>query len=168
MRGALEGPSTEDVAALLVGLTDARGSRSPADALGELMVASEDEDGSRLYRPATEEERGLVWLPDPFPALTIEAMECRYYPVWRVLIRPGLEGRQGPPLLVEVMRVDAPASGPTGVKSVWRLVARPWPMILDGTGGQIPDFRPVGRRAQSAGSAGRGLVVVYPPWVVSK
>ncbi len=124
----------------------------PADRLAVAVLTPEGFD----YRAPTAEELAALWLPAQVEDVTIESMSCRYFPVWRVVYRPTIAGREGPPLVSEVVPIDG----------VYKLLIRWRAAILNDEGRLVPDFRP-GALAGSIIPAGgdRVTVVAQPPWV---
>ena len=126
--------------------------RVPADRLAVAVLTPEGFD----YRAPTSEELAALWLPGGVEDVTIESTTCRYFPVWRVVYRPIIGGREGPPLVSEVV----PIGGVYKVLVRWRAAVR------NDEGQLVPDFRP----GALAGSiipvdSDRVTVVAQPPWV---
>ncbi len=132
-----------------------------------LVTPDTREEGGRIFRPLTDAELSDVWIPEPVTDLRIEGMNCRFHPVWSVTYRPVTGSRTGPPLVADLVLGEGLSPGETALS--WKLVGHPWPVRRGPDGSLAPDFRPLGRRArEDAGPDGRRIVVVYPPWAITR
>ena len=164
-------PPDEDVAreAILAVLSRETAIMPGTAAASRLVVFDAADDGSRITRPMTEAELAELWLPEPIPDVRVEGMNCRFYPVWSVTYRPLTGGHVGPQLVAELVPGTTEEMARTRAGRVWRLLGRRWPMRR-GSGGDLgPDFRPIDRGSRlTEGPAEERIVVVYPPWAVTR
>lgn len=137
--------------ALLSVLGAGDASRVPVD---RLRVATLTPEGF-VFRPPRRDELAALWLPEHVEDVTIESVSCRYYPIWRVVFHPVVDGRPGPPLVGEVVPVDG----------VHRVLMRWHAAMHDAEGRKVPDFRP-NAPAGTELPPGREkvMIVAQPPW----
>ncbi|GAB4228583.1 MAG: hypothetical protein Kow0062_29440 [Acidobacteriota bacterium] len=124
----------------------------PAD---RLRIATMTPDGFEFREPDAD-ERAALWIPEGIEDVAIEDVSCRFFPIWRVVYRPAIDGREGPPLVSEVVPVDG----------VYRVLMRWRAAMRDDEGHLVPDFRPnAPTGSEIPADREKLMVVAQPPWV---